>query len=240
MSVFTMADLHLPISVNKPMDIFGARWQNYVSKIEKYWRAIVTDHDTVIIPGDISWAIDLNEAKADFEFINSLPGKKLIGKGNHDYWWGTMSKNRKFVLENGFNNIDFLFNNAYEVENFVICGTRGWYIDEKLQNANNKDAEYQKIVLRESARLKMSIEEAIKLSPDRSKEILVFLHFPPVFGSFICEEMVNILTAYDIKRCFFGHIHGIYSIPQTTEYKGVRFTLISGDYLNFIPQLIAE
>jgi len=240
MSVFTIADLHLPISVNKPMDIFGSRWQNYVEKIEKNWRAIVDDGDTVIIPGDISWAIDLNEAKKDFEFLNSLPGRKLLGKGNHDYWWGTMSKNRKFLQENGFTNIDFLFNNAYEVENFIVCGTRGWYIDEKMQNTSNTDAEYQKIVLRETARLKMSIEEAIMLCPDRSKEIIVFLHFPPVFGSFICEEIVNVLLSYDIKRCFFGHIHGIYAIPSVTEYKGIRFNLISGDYLNFIPRLIAE
>ena len=240
MSVFTIADLHLPLSVYKPMDIFGSRWQDYVNKIEKYWRAIVTDDDTVIIPGDISWAIDLEEAKRDFEFINSLPGKKLLGKGNHDYWWGTMSKNRKFASDNGFTSIDFLFNNAYEIENFIICGTRGWYIDEKMQNVSNSDTEYKKIVLRETARLKMSIEEAIRLRPDRSKEILVFLHFPPVFGSFVCEEMVEILNAYQIKRCFFGHIHGLYSIPQTTEYKGIRFTLISGDYLSFVPQIISE
>ncbi len=240
MSVFTIADLHLPLSVHKPMDIFGSRWQDYVSKIEKYWRAIVSDDDTVIIPGDISWAIDLDEAKKDFEFINSLPGKKLLGKGNHDYWWGTMSKNRKFLQDNGFDSIDFLFNNAYEIENFIICGTRGWYVDEKMQNASKSDAEYQKIVLRETARLKMSIEEAVRLCPDRSKEILVFLHFPPVFGSFVCEEMVEVLNQYNIMRCFFGHIHGLYSTPQTTEYKGIRFTLISGDYLGFVPQIIAE
>ena len=240
MSVYTIADLHLPLSVHKPMDIFGSRWQDYVKKIEKNWRAIVNDDDTVIIPGDISWAIDLNEAKKDFDFINSLPGKKLLGKGNHDYWWGTMSKNRKFLQDNGYSNIDFLFNNAYEVEDFIICGTRGWYIDEKMQNASNSDAEYQKIVLRETARLKMSIEEAVKLCPDRSKEILVFLHFPPVFGSFVCEEMVEVLKLYGIKRCFFGHIHGLYSIPQTTIYKDIRFTLISGDYLSFVPQIIAE
>ena len=240
MSLYTIADLHLSLSVNKPMGIFGSRWQDHVAKIEKYWRAVVTEDDTVIVPGDISWAIDSEEAKLDFEFINSLPGKKLIGKGNHDYWWGTMSKNRKFLHDNGFSSIDFLFNNAYEVENFIICGTRGWYIDEKLQNVTNKDAEYQKIVLRETARLKMSIEEAVKLCPDRTKEILVFLHFPPVFGSFVCEEMVEVLSNYGIKRCFFGHIHGIYSFPQTTEYKGIRFTLISGDYLNFVPQIIAE
>ena len=240
MSVFAMADLHLPLSVNKPMDIFGSRWQDYVNKIKKNWCAVVKDSDTVIISGDISWAIDLNEAKKDFEFIESLPGKKLLGKGNHDYWWGTMSKNRNFLKENGFTTIDFLFNNAYEVEDFIICGTRGWYIDEKLQNANCADAEYRKIVSRETSRLKTSIEEAIKLCPDRSKEILVFLHFPPVFGSFICEEMIDVLEYYGIKRCYFGHIHGLYSVPSKTVLRGIEFSIISADYLNFLPSLISK
>ena len=240
MSIFAMADLHLPLSVNKPMDIFGSRWQDYVNKIKKNWCAVVTDNDTVVISGDISWAIDLPEVKKDFEFIESLPGKKLLGKGNHDYWWGTMSKNRNFVKENNFKTIDFLFNNAYEVEDFVICGTRGWYIDEKMQNANCADAEYKKIVMRETSRLKMSIEEAIKLTPDRSKEILVFLHFPPVFGSFVCEEMIDVLKHYGIKRCFFGHIHGIYSVPSKNVYRDIEFSIISADYLNFLPMIISK
>ena len=130
MSIFAIADLHLPLSTDKPMDIFGHRWQDYVNKIKKNWCAIVTDNDTVIIPGDISWSINIEDADADFEFINSLPGKKLLGKGNHDYWWGTMSKNRAYIAKKGYDTIDFLFNNAYEVEDYIICGTRGWYIDE--------------------------------------------------------------------------------------------------------------
>ena len=174
MSIFAMADLHLPLSVNKPMDIFGARWQDYVNKIKKNWCAIVNDDDTVIIPGDISWAISLDEAKEDFAFIESLPGKKLLGKGNHDYWWSTMSKNRSFLAENGFKSIDFLFNNAYEVEDYIVCGTRGWYIDEKLQNVSNGNVEYEKIVAREASRLRMSLDEAVKLKGDSNKEILVF------------------------------------------------------------------
>ena len=232
-----MADLHLPLSANKPMDIFGNRWQDYVSKIKKNWSAIIKSDDTVIIPGDISWAINIEDADADFSFIDSLPGKKLLGKGNHDYWWGTMSKNRAYISSKGYTTIDFLFNNAYEVENYIVCGTRGWYIDEKMQNTKN-DAEYAKIVAREASRLKMSLDEAIKLRGDSNKEILVFLHFPPVFGAFVCEPIIDILKEYGISRCYYGHIHGVYNIPRSTIYRDLTFTLVSADYLNFVPMLI--
>lgn len=237
MSIFTMADLHLSLSVNKPMNIFGSRWTDHTEKIKKNWCAIVNDDDdTVIIPGDISWAIDYDEAILDFQFIESLPGKKLLGKGNHDYWWGTMSKNRAFCEKLGLKTIDFLFNNAYKVEDYIICGTRGWYVDEKLQSTTN-DVEYTKIVAREASRLRTSLEEAKKLQ-ENGEQILVFFHFPPVFNSFVCEEFVDILLEYGIKNCYFGHIHGSYNVPKTTTYKGVSFTLISADYLNFIPMIV--
>lgn len=237
MSIFAIADLHLPLSANKPMDIFGNRWHDYVEKIRKNWCAIVNDDDTVIIPGDISWSIDIEAADADFSFIESLPGKKLLGKGNHDYWWGTMSKNRAYVQQRGFKTIDFLFNNAYEIEDYIVCGTRGWYIDEKLQITKN-DAEYDKIVARESSRLKLSLEEAVKLQNGRDKQILVFLHFPPVFGSFVCEPIIQILKDFDIKNCYYGHIHGVYNIPKNINYENITFTIISADYLNFVPMIL--
>lgn len=236
MSLFVMADLHLSNSTNKPMDIFGSRWTDYMNKIKKNWCAIVNDDDTVIVPGDISWAIDYDEAYLDFKFIDELPGKKLLGKGNHDYWWGTMSKNRAFLKQNGFETINFLFNNAYKVEEYIVCGTRGWYVDEKLQ-APSTDAEYEKIVAREASRLKMSLDEAVKLR-ENDEQILVFFHFPPVFNSFVCDEIIDILLEYNIKNCYFGHIHGIYSIPRTISYKGIDFSLISSDYSNFIPMII--
>ncbi len=236
MSLFTMADLHLSLTVNKPMDIFGSRWTDHTEKIRKNWCAIVTDEDTVIVPGDISWAIDYEEAKKDFEFIDSLPGRKILGKGNHDYWWGTLSKNKAFCEELGIKSIDFLFNNAFKVEDYIICGTRGWYVDEKLQITTN-NVEYQKIVLREASRLKMSLEEAKRLQGE-NEQILVFFHFPPVFNSFVCEEIVNILHEYGIKQCYFGHIHGAYSIPKSTVYQGITFTLVSADYLNFVPMIL--
>lgn len=231
-----MADLHLSTTTNKPMDIFGSRWTNYMEKIKKNWSAIVTDEDTVIVPGDVSWAIDYDEAIEDFSFIDSLPGKKLLGKGNHDYWWGTMAKNRKFVEENNFTTIDFLYNNAYKIEDYIVCGTRGWYVDEKLQNTTN-DVEYNKIVAREASRLKMSLEEALKLS-ENNEEILVFFHFPPVFNSFVCTEILDVLKEYNIKNCYFGHIHGVYNIPRRFEYDGINFTIVSSDFSNFIPLIV--
>ena len=237
MSIFTIADLHLSFSVNKPMDVFGARWTDYINKIRKNWCAIVSEEDTVIIPGDISWAIDYNEAIKDFEFIESLPGKKILGKGNHDYWWGTMAKNNGFCEKNKFKSISFLFNNAYKIDDYIICGTRGWYVDEKLQNTSNDDVEYQKIVNREALRLKMSLDEAKKLQENNEK-ILVFFHFPPVFNNFVCTELISILQEYEIEQCYFGHIHGSYSIPKTTRYNGISFTLVSADYLNFVPLIL--
>ena len=236
MSIFALADLHLSLSVNKPMNIFGPRWNDHAEKIKKNWCAIVSSDDTVIIPGDISWGIDYDEAALDFQFIESLPGKKILGKGNHDYWWGTMAKNKAFCENLGLKTIDFLFNNAYKVENYIICGTRGWYVDEKLQNTAN-DVEYAKIVAREASRLRTSLEEAKKLQ-ENNEQILVFFHFPPVFNSFVCDEFVEILLEYGIKHCYFGHIHGSYNIPKTTEYKGISFSLISADFLSFIPMII--
>ena len=236
MSLFVMADLHLSTTTNKPMDVFGARWTDYMEKIKKNWSLVVTEEDTVIVPGDISWAISYDEAIEDFKFIESLPGKKLLGKGNHDYWWGTMAKNRNFLAENKLETIDFLFNNAYKVENFIICGTRGWYVDEKLQSTDN-DVEYEKIVARETARLKTSIEEALKLQ-ENNEEILVFFHFPPVFKNFVCNEFIEVLKHYNIKNCYFGHIHGVYNVPRSFTYEGINFTLVSSDFNNFVPMII--
>ncbi len=240
MSVFAIADLHLSHTVNKPMDIFGSRWNGYTEKIEKRWRAVVSDDDTVIIPGDISWAMKIDEALEDFKFIDSLPGRKLIGKGNHDYWWSTMSKLNAFISENNIKTIDFLYNNAFIVEDYIVTGTRGWYVEEKFQNTQN-DTDYSKIVAREAMRLELGLEQAIKLksnSTDFNRSILVFLHFPPVFGDFVCDELIQTLLKYNIKNCYYGHIHGKYNIPRTFDFRGISFTLISADFLDFIPMII--
>jgi len=234
MSLFSISDLHLSGSVPKSMEVFGRRWTGYTEKIEKRWRAVVTDQDTVILPGDISWAMNFTELKTDFAFLESLPGKKLLGKGNHDFWWTTMAKMRRFCEEIGVRSIDFLHNNAYSVENAVVCGTRGWFIEEKMQNTANP-ADYGKLVAREQLRLERCINEAEEIRGTADREILVYLHFPPVFGSFICEEFVDVLVSHGIRRCFCGHIHGNYLLPACTEYRGVQFLLISADYLDFIP-----
>ncbi len=236
MSVFSISDLHLSESVNKPMDIFGCRWQSYRDKIVTRWRAVVSDSDTVVVPGDISWALTLEESAADMQLIDSLPGRKLIGKGNHDYWWGTMTKMKSFFFDIGVTSVDFLYNNAFEVEDYIICGTRGWYVEERLQNTTD-EVDYAKIVNREAMRLKMSLDEAERLRGGRQMTTLVYFHFPPVFREFVCRELVDVLHEYDIHHCYFGHIHGQYNVPRTVEFEGISMTMISADFLDFIPMI---
>jgi len=240
MSLFSIADLHLSLTVDKPMDKFGYRWTDYQEKLEKRWKAVVSEDDTVIVPGDISWGIDLPEALADLKFIDSLPGKKIIGKGNHDYWWSTVTKMNAFFKEHDITTIDFLFNNAHETEDYIIAGTRGWYVEEKLQVTENAD--YDKIVARENQRLEMSLREAQKLRDaaaerGEDKPILVYFHFPPVFKHFRCSEFIETMKKYGVKYCYFGHIHSNYNIPRSTETDGIMMTIISADYLDFIPMI---
>ena len=235
MSLFSIADLHLSQTVNKPMDKFGSRWTDHTEKLVKRWKAVVTDKDTVVIPGDISWAISLEEALEDLLLIDSLPGQKLLGKGNHDYWWGTLTKMYEFLEAHNIKTIKFLYNNAYEVEDYIVCGTRGWYVEEKLQN--EKNADYDKIVNRENQRLELCLKEAETLRGNSDKPILVYMHFPPIFKSFICRELIDTLKKYNIKNCYFGHIHGLYNIGKTVEFEGISFTMISSDYLDFIPMI---
>jgi len=235
MSLFVIADLHLSSSVNKSMTAFGKRWSNYTQRIKSNWEKLVTDGDTVIIPGDISWGINLSESKEDFKFIEALPGKKIILKGNHDLWWDTMSKINRFFEENSIKSISLLQNNAFLCENIIICGSRGWFLDEKSQKTVGTP-NYEKIIARELIRLKLSLDEAVKLKRDNPEsEIVAFLHFPPVFGNFVCEEIVALLEEYDIKKCYFGHIHDPFVKCGSFEYRGIQMKLISADYLEFIP-----
>ncbi len=240
MSIFAIADLHLSTltSTNKSMEVFGKRWADYIGRLKSNWIKLVTDSDTVIIPGDISWALTLDEAESDLKFLDSLPGKKILGKGNHDFWWSTMKKHSAFFENKNINTISFLFNNAYETEDFIIAGTRGWYHDEDASTMPN-DADFEKLTKRETQRLKMSLDAAIEIkksSPD--KEILVFMHFPPFWNGVESESIVNMLCEYNIKRVYYGHIHGSYSIPPVTEHKGIKMHIISADYLEFIPKII--
>ena len=220
------------------MEVFGHRWADYITRIESNWKKLVTDKDTVIIPGDISWALSLEEAASDLKFLDSLPGKKILGKGNHDFWWCTMKKHYAFFEKHGITTIDFLFNNAHVVENFIIAGTRGWYNDSDAQNAP-ENADFEKLVNRESLRLKTSLSAAAKLkeeNPDR--EILVFMHFPPYWNGKESDGLLSLLREYGIKRVFYGHIHGNYTIPPAYTYDGIEMSIVSADYLKFIPKIV--
>ena len=240
MSIFAIGDLHLSTNqkTNKSMEKFGRRWLGYTEKLRRNWEAVVSPEDTVVIPGDISWAMKMEEALSDFIFLESLPGKKLIGKGNHDFWWTTASKMNAFFSENHITSIQILNNNAFLVENQVICGTRGWFLEEK-QQVTVGTVDYDKIINREVIRLKLSLDSAVILQNEyRSQHgiqppISVFLHFPPVWLDFICRPFVDILHEYGNPTCYFGHIHGMYNAPHYTEFEGIPLRLISSDTMDF-------
>ncbi len=246
MALYVMGDLHLSLSTAKPMDVFGSRWTGYVEKIKAGWLSRVTNEDTVVLAGDISWGMSLEEARADFDFIEALPGEKIILKGNHDYWWQTAAKLDRFVAENGYKTIRFLHNNAYEVENFILCGSRGWYTDDRDKtSASMRGADAAKIVAREVARINLSLDAGRALRDaarerGEEKEVLCFLHFPPIFKGYLCDEIILALYQKGVERCFFGHIHGNYEAPRKMNYSDMDFYLISADYLLFEPLKIEE
>jgi len=240
MSIFTIADLHLSTldSTDKSMEIFGKRWTGYIDKLKSNWLKLVKDEDTVIIPGDVSWALTLEEARSDILFLDSLPGKKIIGKGNHDFWWCTMKKHTAFFEKIGVKTISFLYNNAHETDKYIIAGTRGWYHDEEAVNTPN-DTDFDKLTNRETLRLKMSLDDAMRIkSTSPEKEILVFMHFPPFWNGKESEPIINLLAEYGIKRIFYGHIHGNYTVAPEFLYKDIRMCIVSADYLNFTPKII--
>ena len=240
MSLYTIADLHLSTfdQTNKSMEVFGKSWADYMLRIEQNWRHLITDDDVVVIPGDISWALSLNEAESDFKFIDSLPGHKILGKGNHDFWWSTMRKHEAFFEKNEIKTISFLFNNAHYAGEFIIAGTRGWYNDEDATNAPD-NADFQKLTNRENLRLRASLEEAKKLqasSPE--KEIIVFMHFPPFWNGKASDGLIQLLKEYGIRRVYFGHIHGNYTVEPKFVYEEIEMNIISADYLKFVPKII--
>ena len=219
MSLYVIADLHLSFGTDKPMDIFGG-WEDYAQKIKQNWTKRVEPGDTVVIPGDISWGMNLEEARPDFEFLDKLPGKKILLKGNHDYYFSTKNKIDKFFSENGFESLNFLSNNSYEYGKYSICGTRGW-VNEPGQAADSK------ILKREAGRLKLSLDSA-------KGEPIVFLHYPPIFRGSETVEILNVLRQYKIKRVYYGHLHGMsckYAVEGVVD--GIYYKLISSDYLKF-------
>lgn len=242
MSLYAIADLHLSTlkSTDKSMEVFGRAWADYIKRIENNWRRLVTDEDTVVIPGDISWALALEESESDFRFLESLPGKKILGKGNHDFWWCTMRKHEQFFEKIGVKSISFLFNNAHAVGDYIVAGTRGWYNDEDARNAPD-NTDFEKLTNREALRLRASLNEAKRIKEEfPEKEIIVFMHFPPFWNGKASDSLIEILKEFGIKSVYYGHIHGNYTVEPTFVYEGIRMSIVSADYLNFIPKIIKE
>lgn len=233
MALYTIADLHLACSVDKPMDIFGGRWQNYMEKIEKRWNALVQPADTVVIGGDISWGIDFKQSLADFQYLNRLPGRKIILKGNHDLWWNTAKKMNAFLQENGLENISFLHNNCFFYEDTALCGTRGWFFEEEFQKCHD-----EKIFHRELLRLEASLKAA---DQQPHKEKFCFLHYPPIYSNFRCGEIIELMKKHGVTRCIYGHLHSD-SLRWAVEgeREGIVYTLVSGDHIDFTPVLLKK
>ncbi|MBQ1546094.1 MAG: metallophosphoesterase [Clostridia bacterium] len=223
MQLYVLGDLHLSFGTDKPMDIFSG-WKDHAQRIENYWRSVVRDDDTVLLAGDSSWAMGIAQAIPDFKFIDSLPGKKIVMKGNHDYWWDTITKMDRCLQQNDIRSISFLHNNAYRVGGISVCGTRGWFYDAH-------GAHDEKVIAREASRFKMSCDAARSLGG----EVVAFLHYPPVYAGRECPEMMDALLECGIKRCYYGHLHGKknHSLATTGLYRGIDFSLISCDYTQF-------
>jgi len=231
--LYTIADTHLSFTTEKPMDIFGSRWENHAEKLKENWLKKIKPEDTVVIPGDISWGIDLEQAKEDLLFLDSLPGRKIIGKGNHDYFWGTVNKMTAFIDNCGITTISFLYNNAYLADNKIICGTRAWMSEFGIKT------EDERIIKREAQRLELSLEQGLKLqSENPDAKMLVFTHYPIVFGDFINYEFIDILYKYKIDTVYYGHLHNVKENQLDKNYLGIDFHLIAGDYIEFDPILI--
>ena len=225
MSVYVIGDTHLSFSTDKPMQIFEG-WDNYLERLESNWQKLIEDDDTVIINGDISWAMKLNEAVEDLKYLDSLKGRKIIMKGNHDLWWGSMAKMEALVKENGLDTLSFLYNNAYDAGEFAVAGSRGWFFD----------AEGDDLVLkRECGRIQRSIDDARRFE----KEIVLFLHYPPISSTNECQPILDVIKENGIKHCYYAHLHGTaHKFAVNGEKYGINFNLVSADYLKFCPKLV--
>lgn len=227
MALYAIGDLHLCLGAPKPMDVFGGAWVGYMEKLRE-GMGVISPEDTTVLLGDLSWALDLQAARADFAWINEIPGRKIILKGNHDYWWSTAAKFQKFCLENQFSNMNILNNNFYEYEGYAICGTRGWYYEEKRSTEHD-----EKVFRRELIRLEASLKAAGELPK------LVFLHYPPRSKGYECPEILELLSRYEVRRCFYGHLHGpSHRLALEGTWDGVEYALLAADFINFRPQKI--
>ena len=225
MALYAIGDLHLCLGAPKPMDIFGGAWIGYMDKLEE-GLSVITEEDTTVLCGDLSWALSLEDSVADFAWIcKHIPGKKIILKGNHDYWWSTAAKFNKMCVQNGFANLYLLNNNCYEYGDLAVCGTRGWFFEEDRCGEHD-----EKVFKRELLRLEASLKAA------GEKQKLVFLHYPPRYKGYTCQEILDMLAKYEVRRCFYGHLHGpSHKLAMEGQWDGVEFRLIAADYLDFKP-----
>lgn len=224
MALYVIGDLHLCLGAPKPMDIFGGAWTGYMNKLKEGFSDIQSC-DTTVLLGDLSWALSLDEAKKDFAWISNIPGKKIIIKGNHDYWWSTAAKFNKFCSDNAFSNISILNNNCYQYEDYAICGTRGWFFEEDRSAAHD-----EKIFKRELLRLEASLISA------GTTQKIVCLHYPPRYKGYECREILDLLEKYNVRQCFYGHLHGAsHGLALEGLWNGINYKLVSADKLNFKP-----
>lgn len=226
MALYAIGDLHLSLAVDKSMEIFGPAWENYVNRVAESLE-ILTEEDVLILAGDTSWGMNLTEAEADFRFLDRFPGKKYLVKGNHDYWWTTAAKFRGFCAERGLTTLELLHNNCYFYGDYALCGTRGWFLEEDAHNV--------KVLKREVGRLEASLAAA------GERPILCFLHYPPLYQGYQCPEILEVLERHRVERCCYGHLHGA-AIRRRIEGErgGTAFSLISADYLGFVPKKICD
>ena len=224
MALYAIGDLHLCLGAPKPMDVFGGSWVGYMDKL-KEGLSVIGPEDTTVLLGDLSWALDLEHAAADFAWINEIPGRKIILKGNHDYWWSTATKFYKFCEENGFSDQLILNNNCYEYDGWAICGTRGWFFEEERSGQHD-----EKVFRRELIRLEASLKAAGEMPK------IVFLHYPPRYKGYECREILDLLQTYQVRRCFYGHLHGAsHKLAQQGLWDSIEYQLVSADYVNFQP-----
>lgn len=234
MSIYAIADLHLSFANPKPMNIFGNNWTSHEEKIKIDWMKKVKEDDLVLLPGDFSWAMAISDTYKDFEYLNSLPGKKIMLKGNHDYWWNSLKKLNEYIQKNKFNNIEFLYNNAYEFEGKIIAGTRGWNLIPSEENDET-------IIARELIRLELSITEGIKKYGE-DKEIIVCMHYPPTNKVLLeSSEFIKLMQKYNVKKCIYGHLHGeAHKEAVEGNIGGIEIKLVSSDFLDFKLEKIME
>ena len=228
MALYAIGDTHLSLSSGKPMDVFGGGWTGYVDKLKEGFSQIRPE-DTVVLCGDLSWAMGLEEAREDFAFLNALPGKKLLMKGNHDYWWNTAAKMERFFQENGFTTFHLLHNNCHFYGDIALCGTRGWFYEE------DREGHGTKIFNRELIRLEASLKAG------GEKEKFCFLHYPPLYQGYRCQEIIDLMERYGVTRCYYGHLHGgSHRLAASGKHGGIEYHLVSAEYLGFRPEMLVE